>query len=396
MNTRYLYRYACIAVILAFCSGVFAAGTVMSKGAVKINPKDGAVKKTIPMPSPAPVDLWGYIDRSGKTIIFPRFDDAFPFSEGLAAVRSHGKWGFIDRNGKWVIKPRFDNADRFSEGLAAVNYDQSWYVIDKTGKTVLPSKAKGTWSTQKFRWSLAGPVKADPKVLAAETARYGWPWGITQFRCGLAAVMPMPYEGDYVVGFIDFSGTMVIEPQFLYAFNFSEGLCAAWAGPGRVSDPVYGYIDRTGKMVVKQQFLQADPFSEGLAYVVLSNSDGMLEYGYVNHDDNVVFKRTRSCPPGGGMEADFGFHDGLAVSYDGHLFGYIDRAWRTAIPFGYVEAKPFHEGLALVMDLSWQQYTPGAYTYIDTTGRKVIRLKNILDGRSFSEGLASVKLRMSK
>ncbi|MHB1457568.1 MAG: hypothetical protein ACYC0V_11705 [Armatimonadota bacterium] len=49
MNTRYLFRYACIAVILALCSGVFAAGTATSKGAVRINPKDGAVMVWVPV-----------------------------------------------------------------------------------------------------------------------------------------------------------------------------------------------------------------------------------------------------------------------------------------------------------------------------------------------------------
>ena len=37
MNTRYRFRYACITVILVLCSGVFAAGMVTSKGAVKIS-----------------------------------------------------------------------------------------------------------------------------------------------------------------------------------------------------------------------------------------------------------------------------------------------------------------------------------------------------------------------
>ena len=48
MNTRYLLRYAYIAVILVFCSGVFAAGTMTSKGVVRINPKDGAEMVWVP------------------------------------------------------------------------------------------------------------------------------------------------------------------------------------------------------------------------------------------------------------------------------------------------------------------------------------------------------------
>ncbi|MHB1458996.1 MAG: formylglycine-generating enzyme family protein [Armatimonadota bacterium] len=41
-------RFICIGVILALCSGVFAAGTATSKGAVRINPKDGAEMVWVP------------------------------------------------------------------------------------------------------------------------------------------------------------------------------------------------------------------------------------------------------------------------------------------------------------------------------------------------------------
>ncbi|EAL2460136.1 WG repeat-containing protein, partial [Campylobacter lari] len=33
------------------------------------------------------------------------------FNEGLAEVELNGKWGFIDKSGKIVIKPIFDDID---------------------------------------------------------------------------------------------------------------------------------------------------------------------------------------------------------------------------------------------------------------------------------------------
>lgn len=52
-----------IAVILAICSGAFAAGTATSKGAVRVNPKDGAAS-TGSVPKGAP----GYARLLGVTI----------------------------------------------------------------------------------------------------------------------------------------------------------------------------------------------------------------------------------------------------------------------------------------------------------------------------------------
>jgi outer membrane protein assembly factor BamD (BamD/ComL family) len=114
---------------------------------------------------------WGFIDENGIEVIPLKFDNASPFSEGLAAVnigktyyfvhdstdnsdrvklKASGKYGYIDKTGKIVIPIKFDAAFPFSEGLAAVNigmtYDTDdnlktsgkYGFIDKTGKMVIP------------------------------------------------------------------------------------------------------------------------------------------------------------------------------------------------------------------------------------------------------------------
>ena len=43
---------------------------------------------------------WGYMNREGKVVIQPSFDDALTFSEGMAAVQVGGKWGYIDETGR--------------------------------------------------------------------------------------------------------------------------------------------------------------------------------------------------------------------------------------------------------------------------------------------------------
>jgi hypothetical protein len=84
----------------------------------------------------------GFIDSKGKWVIEPQFDDARPFSDGLAAaqvgVAIDGKWGFIDRTGKFVIDPKFDEVGDFSEGLAWVKTNNSVGFIDKQGQVVIP------------------------------------------------------------------------------------------------------------------------------------------------------------------------------------------------------------------------------------------------------------------
>ena len=54
----------------------------------------------------------------------------------LLPILLNGKWGFIDRTGKIVIEPKFDTYDyvyQWSEGLLAVRVGGRWGFIDKTG-----------------------------------------------------------------------------------------------------------------------------------------------------------------------------------------------------------------------------------------------------------------------
>ena len=64
---------------------------------------------------------WGFVNKSGETVINPQFDHAGGFVEGLAPVRM-GRWGYVDASGQMQINPQFDKADVFSEGLAAVKF----------------------------------------------------------------------------------------------------------------------------------------------------------------------------------------------------------------------------------------------------------------------------------
>lgn len=83
----------------------------------------------------------GFIDRMGKTVLLLGTDVlwAEPFSEGLAiAYNNRQKAGYVDKQGKLVIPFRYEHAYPYKNGLAAVSYGfppVSGY-IDKTGRLV--------------------------------------------------------------------------------------------------------------------------------------------------------------------------------------------------------------------------------------------------------------------
>ena len=79
---------------------------------------------------------WGYLDRKGREIIRPQFESAWPFHEGLAAVRMNGRWGYINRRGNLVIRYKFSKPGNFSNGRAKVTYRGQRIYINRYGNCV--------------------------------------------------------------------------------------------------------------------------------------------------------------------------------------------------------------------------------------------------------------------
>lgn len=139
--------------------------------------------------------MWGYINIDGEWAIDPQFQQAWRFSEGLAAVSLDNEHGaYIDTGGQFVIGPEHGDYGRcwgeedcrFADGLAAKpNESGDWGYIDKSGA-----------------WAI------EPRFA-----------GVGVFSEGLA-VVSTPHGTKY--GYIDTAGEWVIEPQFSQATPFTR------------------------------------------------------------------------------------------------------------------------------------------------------------------------------
>jgi hypothetical protein len=172
----------------------------------------------------------GYIDKSGKTVIPPRYKYAGEFSEGLAWVWEEGsKKGFIDKQGTYAIPPQFEDAMGFSEGLAPVAVSEAgqrkWGYIDKKGKMVIRPQFDSAYP---FSEGLAGVELGEKR------------------------------------GFINRAGKLVIPAEYASVDSFAEGL--AWVC--RLRHFECGYINATGKAVIPLgDFDEGEKFKGGIAAV---------------------------------------------------------------------------------------------------------------------------------
>lgn len=319
--------------------------------------------------------LFGFIDKSGTFRITPQFQEAKPFSDGLAAARKGNKWGFIDKSGEFVIKPRFDTSvDDFKGGLAYVSWTENGdgvltgspehnALIDKTGKVVV-ERARNTFSNGLTVFygddRKCGFVDASGKVIVKPEFE-----DADDFSDNLA---PVKINGKF--GYINPEGKFVIPPKFTSAGRFSSGLAAAVAG-GKC-----GYIDKKGKFVIPPKFEPpGNAFEDGLAPVEVNG-----QWGFINPKGEYVvspqFEMSPSCS----------FEGMRSVVRQGKT-GFINSAGQLVIPCRYSDAGMFSDGMALVKT---DYYTLG---YVDKTGREVIEPSRQEDSsdlaREFHEGLAA-------
>jgi len=298
------------AVSMTQCSHIDARGNALdfsrytvfvssrfSEGLMIVGPGQGGVK-------------CGYVDHAGKLAMPVWFDAAHEFSEGLAAAGKPETLGYIDRSGKHVIRPRFLWAGPFSSGVARV--------IEGG-----PCNFAGY-----------GPCAfANPSVLGFPRYRAGWDQRYPRctytfinrrgerlinrhfqdaldFSEGLAAV------GDGKQwGFIDKSGVVRIPLQFDDVGPFSEGLARFRRGRD------WGYLDTSGRVVIEARFEVAEDFSEGAA-VVGHRNGGMW---FIDRSGKRLFNR--------GYRTAGGFRFGLAHVANGAEHAYIDRSGRTVFSY---------------------------------------------------------------
>ena len=234
----------------------------------------------------------------------------------------NGYAGFIDRNGKVVIKPTLFAYGNHQDGIVngLIKTDSNKYIDIRTGKEV----------SEDFYYQ-------QTEVIHKLTAKKFW---------------------DDSFGFVDPQGNTIIEPKFVYAEEFKEGLAPVVVdGPcfynsstavcsdteffpiGTKTQPTkacqFNFVDEKGKFISSQTYLEVKQFSEGLAPV--KTKDG---WGYIAKDGKLVIKPQ--------FEKAEPFSEGLAKVKNDGSYGYIDRKGKLVIKLKFNVVTNFSNGLAAV------------------------------------------------
>ena len=172
------------------------------------------------------------------------------------------------------------------------------------------------------------------------------------------------WNSSGLYGYIDVNGTVVCQPQFDKAYQFTEGMGAvSLAGK-------WGFVDTTGNVAIPLQYDGFKGFAGGHAAVLIGN-----QWGFIDSQGNLIgepqFDDARS------------FSEGLAPVKISDKWGFVDSQMNLAIPAVYDGAWSFTEGRAPIkIDDRWG--------FIDNTGQIVIQPQYYWVDQ-FSEGLAFVE-----
>ncbi|HEX3231032.1 MAG TPA: WG repeat-containing protein, partial [Pyrinomonadaceae bacterium] len=328
---------------------------------------------------------FGYMDETGRVVIKPQFDRAFPFTEGLAAVSIGNKAGFIDTSGKVVVPLQYFTAYPFSDGVAAVS------IIEGTGNN---------------RRHPCGYVDHAHHFIIQLQKKFS----CTEFQEGFAVVEEYDSSlGESYATYMNKEGLTAVAGHLSVAKPFSEGLAliedyTKWF---LVNNEGQTVIDLRPNRVVQtsgDRYVPAGSFSEGLAQVgiIVDGTAGFSRFAYMNRKGQIVFK----LPDNTRAEGDF--HDGRAhvhVTQSKHVLikigrdtyddiedlsarGFIDKTGKLVIQARFSRVQDFSEGLAVVRvghglpidDYNitperWKEYADNEakyYSCIDRSGRVVI------------------------
>jgi len=364
---------------------------------------------------------WGFIDRSGKVVIEPKFNASTRFKNGLASV-SIGKNYFasrtlIDRTGEPITDKLFAGTSDMSEHLAEVEYSipSIYYGGDSTNiQTYIDDngrlwkhqfKACGPFRegiapvqlrTERFHFKQTNPMFCLIENLAqmAENSYANMCYAINgSYRDyeivdlkettvkrlpGTAELVPfseglLPFKAKNLFGFVDTKGNIVVQPKFYAASSFADGLAAVCFS---YSDRRWGFIDTSGTLVIPFKYSEFQDFHDGLARVHMGE-----ESGFINKKGEFVIRSTEN------FQVEGNFSEGLAsVNLPSNGKGFINPSGKIVIKLPPCDVGEFHDGLCYASLLKNGTRLLG---YIGKTGTWLIK-PQFDNAENFSEGLAAV------
>lgn len=213
--------------------------------------------------------LFGYVDAKGELVIEPKFKNVGYFEGETAWARTADNLiGFINKKGEWVIQPQFTKATEPDpiHHIARVTLNEEIKYVKPNGEYLpITGITGGGEFSEGFAWikvgelvgliDHTGKIVIEPKFTKMERMQDG----IVHVRLG-------EFWGAY-----DNKGKEIISLQYEKINDLSDGLIAIR------KNGLWGFIDRTGKVIIEPKFAGIRDFKNGFAAAKQGTTWGLID-----------------------------------------------------------------------------------------------------------------------
>lgn len=200
-------------------------------------------------------------------------------ASGLFSVFNGEKWSYYDMDNEYVFGG-YDEVSAMGNGIAAVKLDEMWSLVDTEGNVITDKLYEDIAMDEKL------VVYRNERIFVYEDYYYymidetGKQIGDGQYQ-DVDVFNDETYAAvkiDDKWGFIDNTGTVVIEPIYEEAQSFSNGYAAVkFAG-------AWGFINLENELVIEYQFDGAKDFtSKGSVFVKIEDTWKLLRLYKYNY-----------------------------------------------------------------------------------------------------------------
>lgn len=171
--------------------------------------------------------------------------------------------------------------------------------------------------------------------------------------CNEEFLLPFNIENDeldYVWGYMDKYGNVIVEPKYEEVGDFSDGRAYVLGENGK--NYGYGFIDVKGEEIIPCNYVNAFNFSEGLAAAgTFSENNNVIEYKFIDKSGNIAIDKVFYRETYEDME----FHNGFAPvtklnEYNEKENIYINKYGEEVANFKKCKISNFQNGFAVVED----------------------------------------------
>ncbi len=264
-------------------------------------------------------------------------------------IGDDGKYGFIDKTGKIIIEPKFLKVNDFSEGLAfvsekVINKGYKWFCIDTLGNKIFDIGDNYPETDFSFGFARMSNFSEHWFINKEGKNEFGKTWkdGYLEFRNGIAYVSDIKFSNFFP---IDTNGNRIGTHTFSRVEIYNkikkeekeekeekEDISSEPELTSFQSDSLYGFKNRFGDVIIQPQFYRVGKFENGICPVRTKN----LQYEFIGGYYNAIIDTKGKILNEVEMYCYMGFKGELIEYYLGpHFSGgphYLDKNGQKVKP----------------------------------------------------------------